>query len=145
MTAESKWEWYGVAAHLIVGQWCRFHLATKVGGYLVSTVGEYWPERASREIHAKVYDPAWLATNSSLLGDRFDHAYFQRFGYETIGCERTYETMVFEAGKPCDAEGCGCGLPEISGSELECNGYNDRRSAQDGHLKLCKKYARRMK
>lgn len=52
----SSWEWYGHPAHFICGDKCRFHLATKVGKYLVSTVGELWPERRVREIHAEVHD-----------------------------------------------------------------------------------------
>lgn len=136
-----QWQWFGQAAHFICGDKCRFHMATKVGRYLVSTVGEYWPERSSREIHAGVYDPTWLAANRHLLGDTFDAAYFKRFGYETIGCDRKYETMVFRAGSPCKRKGCGCGLPEINGSELDFKPYNDAGSARRGHLALCRKWA----
>lgn len=32
---------FGNAAHLIVGNWCRFHIATQIGEVLISTVGEY--------------------------------------------------------------------------------------------------------
>lgn len=35
--------YFGNAAHLIVGNWCRFHIATRIGDVLVSTVGEYYP------------------------------------------------------------------------------------------------------
>lgn len=35
--------WYGNAGHLCVSSDCRFHLCTEVNGYLVSTVGEYYP------------------------------------------------------------------------------------------------------
>lgn len=138
----SKWKWFGNAGHLIVGQWCRFHLCTKVGKYLVSTVGEYWPERGSREIHAKVHDPAWLAANIHRKGDDFDHAYMQKFGYEEIGYDRKYETMVFKAGNPCSSDSCGCGLPEINGSELDSLAANDAKLAAENHMKLCQKWAR---
>lgn len=137
----SEWKWFGNAAHFICSHWCRFHMATQVGPYLVSTVGEFWPERGSREIHARCRDPKWLAANGHLLGDAFDFAYMQRFGYEEVGCGRKYETMVFKAGKPCRAKGCRCGVPAISGSELDFSGYNDAGSATAGHMKLCKKYA----
>lgn len=135
------WKWFGHAAHFICGHWCRFHLATQVGDYLVSTVGEYWPERSVREIHAGVYDPLWLAENEILRGDDFDHAYMKRFGFETIGYERTFETMVFKAGAPCTRKDCGCGLPEIYSSEEDFAGYNDARSATQGHMEMCKKWA----
>lgn len=137
----ARWKWFGKPGHFICADKCRFHLATKVGKYLVSTVGEYWPERGSREIHAKVHAPDWLAANRHLLGDTFDTAYFKQFGFETIGCGRTYETMVFRAGATCTRKDCGCGLPEISGSELDFAGYNDAGSAQAGHLRLCRKWA----
>ena len=135
-------KWFGHAAHLIVGNDCRFHLATQVGKYLVSTVGEWWPERAVREIHASVYAPIWLAENHHLQGDKFDAAYMKRFGFEEIGVGRKYETMVFRAGKPCSAKGCNCGLPETDGHELDFAGYNDARSATAGHMKMVRKWAK---
>ncbi len=139
----NNWKWFGHAGHLVVGDKCRFHLTTKVGRYLVSTVGEYWPERSSREIHAKVYDPKWLAENQHLKGDEFDHAYMKKFGFETIGYDRKYETMVFKAGKACSSKECGCGLPEINGSELDFLGYNNATDAATGHLKLCNKWGKK--
>jgi hypothetical protein len=141
--SEPRVKWFGHAAHFICGSHCRFHLATQVGHYLISTVGELWPERSSREVHASVHDPAWLAANGHLKGDQFDHAYMQRFGYETIGSNRLYETMVFKAGKPCTAKGCGCGLPAIDGSELDFAGYNDAKAATQGHTRMVAKYRRR--
>ena len=136
-----KWRWFGHAGHFICAQWCRFHLCTLVGDHLVSTVGEYWPERPVREIHAKVHDPVWLQENKHLRGDYFDGAYKKRFGFEEIGCDRTYETMVFKAGEPCSGKDCGCGLPETDGSELDFEGYTSAASASAGHLAMCFKYA----
>ena len=135
-----KVRWFGNAAHFICGSHCRFHMATQVGRYLVSTVGELWPERSSREIHASIYDAAWLAANRQRRGDDFDHAYMQRFGYEEIGCDRKYETMVFRAGAPCTAKGCDCGLPTIDGDALDFGTYNDARAATEGHMKLVAKW-----
>lgn len=140
---EPNWKWFGNAGHFICAQWCRFHLCTQVGKYLVSSVGEYWPERGVREIQAKVYDPRWLAENRHRKGDDFDFLYMKKFGFAEIGCDRKYETMVFLAGKPCDAPGCGCGLPAIDGSELDSGSYNDAKSATEGHMELCQKYARK--
>jgi hypothetical protein len=136
-------KWFGHAAHFICGRDCRFHLATQVGGYLVSTVGELWPSRVVREIHADVHDSGWLEENRHLKGDTFDAAYMKRFGFDDIGYNRKYETMVFAAGAPCKAEGCGCGLPSIDGRELDTSGYNDAGSATAGHMKLVAMYRRR--
>ena len=136
-----NWKWFGNPGHFICAQNCRFHLCTLVGNYLVSTVGELWFERPTREIHAQVHDPKWLARNQSRKGDDFDAAYFDRFGYEEIGCGRKYETMVFKAGAPCAAEGCNCGLPTIEPNELDFDIYNDAGSANKGHLEMCQKWS----
>ena len=136
----NEWEWYGQAAHLIVGHWCRFHMATLLpNGYMVSTAGEYWPERGSREIHASVHDSAWLEKNRYRKGDDFDAHYFNRFGYQEIGCGRKYETYVFHAsGAECE---CGCGLPKIDFSELDFLPANDAKTARASHMELCHKWA----
>lgn len=126
------------AAHFICGDKCRFHLATYVGGYIVSTVGEYWPERNAREIHAKIYDEEWLRDNKHLKGDTFDHAYFKRFGYEQIGCDRLYETMVFRAKS---AAGECCPWQIDSGHNEDFKGYNDASEAFKGHMAMCKKWS----
>ena len=55
-----------------------------------------------------------------------------------VGCDRKYETMVFEREYDCT---CGCGLACHNGSELEMRGYNDAKSATQGHLEMCQKYA----
>lgn len=41
---ESKWVWYGYAGHLAVGARCAFHMSTRIGNYLISTVGHYIPK-----------------------------------------------------------------------------------------------------
>jgi hypothetical protein len=111
---KEKWEWFGTAGHLCVSNWCRFHMTTKVGKYLVSTVGEYYP------LHASERDCPHKPT--------------------TIGLDRLYETMVFKAGKRCE---CGCGLPEIDGSDIDFEGYNDVKSANEGHAKMCLKWGKK--
>jgi hypothetical protein len=45
--------WFGHAGHFICAEWCRFHLCTQVGPYLISTVGEYVPDAPVREILAQ--------------------------------------------------------------------------------------------
>lgn len=141
--SEEDWKWFGNAGHLCVGQSCRFHLATKVGKYLVSTVGQYWPERSVREIHAKVHDHEWLDNHGHLKGDDFDAAYMIRFGYQEIGCDRKFETMVFLAGNPCAEKECACGLPSIDSSELDCLPANDPQEAKQNHMRLCAKWSKK--
>lgn len=47
MIPHAEWRWFGDVGHFICGQWCRFHLCTQVGDYLVSTVGRYVHPRHS--------------------------------------------------------------------------------------------------
>ena len=141
--SQDKWKWFGNAGHFICGQWCRFHLTTQVGKYLVSTVGELWLERGSRESHAKVYDPKWFTENSYRMGDDFDYAYMKHFGYEEVGAGRKFETMVFKIDKFCNAKGCNCGMPIIVPSELDAVPANTAKEATKAHYKLCKKWSKK--
>jgi hypothetical protein len=88
---ESEWVWCGYAGHFIGAISCRFHLSTRVGGYRVSTVGDFHPP--------------------SLPGDGE--------GPKEIGLRRLYETFVFQVDghgehgegdvtdwSEVDAEGC---------------------------------------
>jgi hypothetical protein len=136
-----KRKYFGNAGHFICADKCQFHITTQIGTYLVSTVGELWPGRAVREIIAKSHDPAWLTKNQSLKGDAFDAAYMERFGYDTIGHDRKFETMVFKTSALCK---CGCGMPEIIPSELDFAGYNDRASANSGHEAMCVKWEKKL-
>lgn len=128
---------YTVAAHYILGDRCLFHLATSVGQYLISTVGELWSERPSRVLYAKVHDAAWYDAHVTLKDAAFDKAYMQRFGFESVGYNRLYETMVFRLTGYCL---CGCGRPEHNSKELDFAPYNDRKAATTGHERLVRKW-----
>lgn len=121
-----KWQWFGTAGHFICSKWCRFHITTKVGRYLISTVGEY--VHPSHSAGSEQAEAKWLADN---------------WPGEDIGCDRKYETMVFIAGKACMEHRCGrCGLPSLrTANEIEGAGYNTAGDATRGHMKLCRKYA----
>ncbi len=120
----SEWKWFGESAHFICGRWCRFHLATQIGGFLVSTVGKYIHPRHSGG--KETSEMEWVA----------DHQ-----NGEEIGCDRFYETMVFVAGKPCDHKECLCGMPEIASSELDFEGYQTPGAATAGHMRMCQLWA----
>jgi hypothetical protein len=47
--SRSGWKWYGYAGHFIGGASCAYHLCTRVGGHLVSTVGDYRNREGKRE------------------------------------------------------------------------------------------------
>lgn len=137
---KEKWIWMPHAGHFIGSKHCRFHLNTYVGKYIVSTVGELWWERPSREIHAKIYDKVWYKKNKDLKGDNFDHAYMERFGFEEIGCGRLYETMVFKSIK--DKHKC-CPYTASDWSEIDFNGYKTADEATIGHKKMCLKWSKK--
>ena len=40
---EKDWSWDGRPGHFVGSDSCYFHLATQVGGALISTIGEYRP------------------------------------------------------------------------------------------------------
>ena len=129
MIAEKDWKWFGHAAHFICGTWCRFHMATQIGEYLISTVGLY--VHPSKSGGGEQVEAEFLSKNPN--------------GQE-IGCGRFYETMVFKTSKKiCKNEKCGCGLPEIDSLELDSEAYQKAGDARAGHMKMCKKWATKQK
>lgn len=131
----------GHAGHLCVGDECQFHMATYVGGYVVSTVGEWWPSRASREIHAKIYDPAWFTEHNGKKGDAFDCEYRKRFGFMEIGCDSHYETMVFKA-KRNAKDGC-CPWIMLSGHDEDAQRSDSPAEAMATHMMMCAKWSKK--
>ena len=117
MIKRDQWKWYGNVAHNCVGPWCRFHLATEIGSYLVSTVGEYFsPHKSEKECPEKPSE---------------------------VGCGRLYETYVFRLkGRRCEAKDCGCGIhfPDYY-KEIDSLAANDAKKATANHYELCEKYA----
>jgi hypothetical protein len=132
------WEWFGHVGHLIVGQWCRFHLCTKVGPWLVSTVGEYVPDEAVREISCQSRGIVLEGRGDDRLAD-----YMRKVGFEDIGAGRKYETMVFRLGtERCSVASCACGMPQPSSwNELDGDGYNNAGDARRGHMAMCERWA----
>ena len=110
-----KWEWYGYPAHFICANDCRFRLATKVGKYIVSTVGDL------HYIHEK--------------GKR------QTLG---AGDDSFFETCVFRAGSVCADNGCDCGEARIlDGMEIDGIRAATAGEARKTHMEMCRKYARK--
>ena len=119
----THWKWFGNAGHFCCGRWCRFHLTTKVRGYLISTVGEMVLPSASGG--SEVNEEKFLSKNP--LG-------------EEVGYGRLFETMVFKSSKYCCVKGCLCGMPVIDGPEIDFDGYNTKEKATKGHMIMCKKW-----
>lgn len=120
-------------AHFICSNYCRFKLATYVGKYIVSTVGEYVPDETAREIIAESRKIKLEGKGDYRLAD-----YMKKIGYEDIGCDRKYETIVFKARKSKNK--C-CPWEIVVEEDMDFDGYNTPEDAYKGHLKLCKKWS----
>lgn len=118
------WEWFGAPGHFISGRYCRFHLCTLVGDYLISTIGEYVPPEITAK--GRVDEGKWLE---------------EHWPGEDVGLGK-YETMAFTAGDRCKEPGCNCGQPTIgSAEELSVEWTADRGKARAAHMAMCEKYA----
>jgi len=51
------WKWCGFPGHFIAARWCRFHLTTRVGDFIISTVGDYRPCYGGHEQDTLGADP----------------------------------------------------------------------------------------
>lgn len=133
---KSSWVWMPHPAHFICANDCRFVLATCVGDYIVSTVGEYVPPDSAMEIIARS-----RGITLSGKGDARRADYMRQVGFETIGCDRLYESMVFPA-EPWPDNHCGCAFRPSSLTELDFKGYNSPHLAVQGHMELCQKWSK---
>lgn len=69
----SEWVWQGHAGHFIHSSRCEFRLATRVGAFLISTVGDYYLE-------GKGYSP--IGSNNI----HFETMVFHAAGTQDCGC-----------------------------------------------------------
>lgn len=125
---KADWIFMPHAGHFIAGSKCQFRLNTYVNGYIVSTVGEYVVDSVVRQIMCESRGIPFVQ------GDRGEH----EFGYEDIGLDRKYETMVFKAQK---AEDKCCPYKIIVQDEMDFAAYNERDEAYVGHMGMCEKWS----
>lgn len=145
--AREDWIWMPHPGHFICASNCQYHLNTMVNGYILSTVGEYFPDRDVRKTLAEMKYKFGQITEDifemliSKKGDEYDFYYRKHIGFEEIGFNRTYETMVFPAVKCLEGEGANC-CPwrQKSGESIEVFGYNTPDEATIGHYKACEKF-----
>jgi hypothetical protein len=138
---KDNWYWMGHAGHLIVSADCQFHLNTYVGGYIVSTIGEYLPDEAVLKIFAASREyPLILAAQGDAVKSNFikENKVFERIG---AGDDSIYETMVFKARKDKDNK-C-CPYTGSSFSDIDGERYATAEAAQKGHMKYCLKYSKK--
>lgn len=108
--------WHGQAGHFVGWRDCQWHLCTEVNGYIISTLGEYIPNRQRNTVGQAM--PLGLSPDD------------------------LYESMIFEVGGHCP---CGCGHPTQSGSSLDMNRYKTPLEARLGHMKLVEEYSKKTK
>lgn len=142
------WVWMPHPGHLIVSSDCRFHLTTWIpggvgtgypAGVIVSTVGEWLPDAASREAFAEA-----RGIKLHGLGDARRADWMNQCGYQEIGAGRLYETMVFPAEPKFDEDHACCPFAAADWVEIDFAGYNDHGLAYRGHLEICRRWAARM-
>lgn len=137
MTPKDQWTWMPHPAHFICARDCKFFLATEVGGYIVSTVGEYLPDSRVREIFAKC-----RMVKVDGMGDAWDRDYMDKIGYEALSLpDWLYETMVFPSVDMPETECKGCLFKIESGNNLDGDMYKTPEDAFKGHMALCEKWA----
>ena len=124
MIEKKDWEWDGFKKHFIGAHSCEFGMATRVGDWVVSTVGGYQPYK-----HFKDDDVFLLKMNIK-----------NKYEYEDIGAYRKFETMVFKCVKPkCDC--CSFDLDVSQEHESLFGSYNSANEARIGHMEICEKVA----
>ncbi len=128
---KEKWIWMPHPAHFRMAKDCQFFLATKVGKYIVSTVGELFPDAPVREIFAES-----RKVTLEGKGDARMYDYMKKIGFGDIGYERKYETMVFCAKKMPAGECNVCPFRIIVQKEVDMMGYKTAKDAFKGHYYL---------
>jgi len=113
MIPQEEWKWFGYPGHLCISNRCGFHMCTRVGNYLISTIGHCF-DKEDKELIS-------LVPKSSDL----------------------FETMVFPykhdtEDKFEDAYPAQYNFPQ---EEIDFERYTLPDKAIKGHMKFCNKYA----
>lgn len=115
MINQSEWVWYGQPQHFCASKDCHWHLATKVGRVLISSVGRYFP-------------------NGNMDGTDGEDL--------SPGGRMHFETMVFEVTGACMC-GHDCDFVSLNFNDLDCMRYHTAEEARRGHLETCLRWARK--
>lgn len=135
MIPHEQWVWMPHPGHFVGAFDCRFRLNTRIGNYIISTIGELFPDAPVREIYAQLRGIVLKGEGDDRKAD-----YMDKIGYEEIGYQRKYETMVFKAERSEEYECCPWVIV-VNELEKETDVYNSPDDASKGHMKMCMKYA----
>lgn len=108
---KEDWIWMPHPAHFIGASSCEFRLATYVGDYIVSTVGEY-------------VSPSSGQVEDIGAGRKYETMVFKARKSDEAGHCGACVWFIDDAGNNLDMEP-----------------YNDPQSAYEGHVALCNKWA----
>jgi hypothetical protein len=114
---KEDWIWMPHAAHHCQAHNMKFHLATFVGGVIVSTVGELVENRGNRMTRMEEGD------------------------FDLINADSLYETMVFKARNQDNPEGMCCPYIIIPGLPLETIKTNNNEMAYVAHMDACQRWS----
>ena len=93
-------KWYGYAGHLCVAHDCAYHLCTRIGGYLISTVGHYIPRLSDSMTTIGSGENDYFETYAFVCsGEDEDGNPILTNGYSEIDGERYATSNEAEAGK----------------------------------------------
>ncbi len=111
MTPKSEWVWYGYAGHLCVGKQCAYHLCTRVGGFLVSTVGHYLPRGQDEMETIGIGDNAYFETMVFACDGDEPSGDPNVLSFSKLDCERYAKSIDAERGHRAMCEKYAAKLP----------------------------------
>ncbi len=100
LRARAAWKWHGYAGHFVGGSRCAFHMSTRIGGHLVSTLGDYRPKSGDGETP----EPLGLGPTSLFetmvfaCDDEDEHGNTNIVSYDSIDGERYGASLPAEQG-----------------------------------------------
>jgi hypothetical protein len=98
MISQAEWVWYGYAGHLIVGKRCAYHLCTRIGKYLISTVGHYLPKQNDKIETIGAGDKSFFETFVFNCDGEEESGDPKILSYEQMDSERYEKSIEAERG-----------------------------------------------
>jgi len=94
MIPKSEWVWYGFPGHFICGRRCVYHLCTRIGNRLVSTVGAFYPNGPAKPMETiGSGDKSFYETTVFRCDGETDDGDPNITDWDKLSCER-YETSI---------------------------------------------------
>jgi len=108
MIPKSEWVWYGFACHFIGSRNCEYHLGTRIGNRLISTVGAYNPHEEESYVALGLDEDSFFETMIFECGGEDEHGnpivpnwielYVERYS-ESLNAERGHRALCERVAK----------------------------------------------